>query len=280
MYLTFANYVPPFRSARPEAAASRNGTLTEPGTAGSESSPAAPGRPRIPHRLKRKAFGGVPGEVARVKIYPAKKEAPSSRRRNTENIAFFIGVVWIIGNGRGSGRSGSPHQNQLKLRNTSGTRTMKRPAAASCRALHARGCGSATRTHFRPSADSAAWARPSPSAFRIGGTSNFMMTRVTSPGCILTVSFQPSSVASGGRAGPVVREGPAGITRCVEGIPVENLDVHQMEMDRVRVAGEIADFPDFHVAVVGVSVAVIQVSPPEPSRRPAVSVPSNWVSRP
>ena len=35
------------------------------------------------------------------------------------------------------------------------------------------------------------------------GRSNFMMTVATSFGLILTVSFQPSSVGSGPRAGPI-----------------------------------------------------------------------------
>src|SRR5436189_3705195 len=37
----------------------------------------------------------------------------------------------------------------------------------------------------------------------VDGKSNRMTTVVTSPGCILTVSFHPSSVGSGLRAGPV-----------------------------------------------------------------------------
>jgi len=36
-----------------------------------------------------------------------------------------------------------------------------------------------------------------------GGRSNFMMTVVTSFGFILTVSFQPLSLGSGGRDGPL-----------------------------------------------------------------------------
>ncbi len=70
-----------------------------------------------------------------------------------------------------------------------------------------------------------------------------MMTVVTSPGFMRTVSFQPSSVRSGPLRGP----GVAG--RAVVGVHVERLasralDVDQVEVDRVGVAGQVGDLPD------------------------------------
>ena len=74
------------------------------------------------------------------------------------------------------------------------------------------------------------------------GRLNCMMTVVTSPGFIRTVSFQPISLASGGVGGPVKCSLP-GTPR--KGLPLNDLHVHQVEMDGMGVAGEIEDLPDF-----------------------------------
>ena len=71
-----------------------------------------------------------------------------------------------------------------------------RPTAASCRAPRARGCGNATRTRSRPYAGSVGTVKGT------DGRLNCISTRVTWPGFMRTVSFQPSSFGSGAMAAP------------------------------------------------------------------------------
>ena len=78
-----------------------------------------------------------------------------------------------------------------------------------------------------------------------------MMTRVTVPGYIGTVSFHPSSLSSGGMMGPV-KLMDAGEAAQVEQLPVDDLDVHQVEVHRVHVAGGVEDLPHFRVAGIDI----------------------------
>ena len=66
------------------------------------------------------------------------------------------------------------------------------------------------------------------------------MMRVTMPGFARTVSFQPASLAPGGIAAPMKRSLPlASDNRIVEAPAVENLEAHQVQMNRMRIVGEI-----------------------------------------
>ena len=84
------------------------------------------------------------------------------------------------------------------------------------------------------------------------GRSHLAITSITSPGYILTVSFQPRSLASGrpGRAGVGDR---AVIVGRIKGPPGDDLGVLQMDVHGVGVAGEIGDAPDFRRPVAMVS---------------------------
>ena len=75
-----------------------------------------------------------------------------------------------------------------------------------------------------------------------------MITVVASPGFIRTVSFQPISLASGG-IGAAERSAYR-ITR--ECLSLDDLDIDQVEVDRVGVAGEVEELPDFDCAALGV----------------------------
>lgn len=91
-------------------------------------------------------------------------------------------------------------------------------------------------------------ARIVPSEVKIGGTRKVMITRVTMPGDMCTVSFQPRSVAPGGRTGPVKMNRRKG--RHVEELTVDNLDVHEVEVHRVHVLGRVEDLSDLGRSVV------------------------------
>ena len=75
------------------------------------------------------------------------------------------------------------------------------------------------------------------------GKLNCMITVVASPGFIRTVSFQPISLASGGMASPMKRNPAGRITG--ECLSLDDLDVDQVEMDRMGVPGEVEELPDF-----------------------------------
>ncbi len=87
-----------------------------------------------------------------------------------------------------------------------------------------------------------------------------MMTRVTVPGYIGTVSFHPSSFVVGRDDG--TGEGyDAGKLLTSNSLPVDDLDVHQVEVHRVHVAGGVVDLPHFRVAVVDVLLGSPTVVP-------------------
>ncbi len=73
-----------------------------------------------------------------------------------------------------------------------------------------------------------------------------------SPGWHFTVSFQQSSSNSGPRAGPVKYRHASEFGH-VEGLPLKNLNVHQMEVHRVGIRRQIEDPPNLPGPVVGLS---------------------------
>ena len=97
-----------------------------------------------------------------------------------------------------------------------------------------------------------------------------------------TVSFHPSSLGSGAMAGPGERSAPHPRTRPrVERLAGQDLDVDQVEMDRVRVTGQVDDLPDLGAAGLDDLGRLSTYSRPNSGTVfTAVSVPRNWIRRP
>ena len=72
------------------------------------------------------------------------------------------------------------------------------------------------------------------------------MMRVTVVGLARTVSFQPVSSASGGDRGPDEAQRARGhVLKGIEAAAIENLKPHQVQVNGMRIVGEIHEFPDF-----------------------------------
>ena len=90
--------------------------------------------------------------------------------------------------------------------------------------------------------DRGPWARGLPIDAGKAGRLNCAITVVASPGFVRTVSFQPISLASGGIRGS--GESDTGRRITFKWLPLDDLDIDEVEMDRMGISGKVEQLPD------------------------------------